>query len=101
MKATSRVKHILPKEGKDLWVAGELVTLKVVGADTDGAFVLLEEVTPSQGGPPPHIHHQEDEVFYVLEGELEFLVGDRTILATAGSAVYGPRDILHAFKNVG
>ena len=101
METTDRAKHVPPRQGNSLWVAGELVTLKVLGEDTDGAFTLLEEVTPPQGGPPPHIHHREDEAFYVLEGELEFLVDDRTIPATAGSVAYGPRNILHAFKNVG
>ena len=101
METTDRAKHVPPGQGNPLCVEGELLTLKVVGEATDGAFTLLEEVTPSQGGPPPHIHHREDEAFYVLEGELEFLVEGRTIPASAGSVVYGPRDILHAFKNVG
>jgi quercetin dioxygenase-like cupin family protein len=101
MEATDRAKHVSPGEGKTLWVAGELLTLKMVREDTDGAFTLLEEVTPPQGGPPPHMHSREDEAFYVLEGEFEFMVGDRVIPVTAGSVVYGPRGIQHAFKNVG
>ena len=75
-----------PDEGRMLWVVGELLPLKLVGSDTDGAFALLEEVTPPQGGPPPHMHTREDETFYVLEGELEFVVGGRALLATAGPA---------------
>jgi quercetin dioxygenase-like cupin family protein len=101
METTDRAKHLLPEEGKSLWVAGELVTLKVVGEETDGAFALLEDVTPPQGGPPPHIHYREDETFYVLEGVLEFLVGESTFRATAGSVVYAPRNLLHTYKNVG
>lgn len=101
MEATDRARHVPPGEGKTLWVVGELLTLKVAGEDTDGAFAVAEEITPPQGGPPPHVHSREDETFYVLEGELEFMVGDRTIPVTAGSVVYGPRGILHAFKNVG
>ena len=45
--------------------------------------------------------HSEEQITYVLEGELEFMVGQRTLSATAGSVVYGPRNVLHAFKNVG
>ena len=101
METINRAKHLFPGEGKSLWVAGELVTLKVVGEEVDEAFSLWEEVTPPQGGPPPHIHRREDETFYVLEGELEFLVGDRTVQAAAGSVVYAPRDNPHTFKNVG
>jgi quercetin dioxygenase-like cupin family protein len=93
--------HLAPDEGRMLWVVGELLTLKLVGSDTDGAFALIEEVTPPQGGPHPHMHTREDQTFYVLEGELEFVVGGRALLATAGSVVYGPRGIPHAFRNVG
>lgn len=95
------VAYTTPDEGKSLWVVGELITLKLVGEDTKGAFTLLEEITLPQGGPPPHLHRREDETFYVIEGKLEFMVGDRTVPATAGSVLYGPRDILHGFKNVG
>jgi len=101
MKTMDVAKHISPGEGESLWVVGELLTLKVVGTDASGAFAVLEEITPPQGGPPPHMHSREDETFYVLEGELEFRVSDRTLLATAGSVIYGPRGILHTFKNVG
>jgi quercetin dioxygenase-like cupin family protein len=101
METKDRTKHVAPGEGKALWVAGDLVTLKVVGEDTDGAILLGEEVSPPGGGPPPHIHHREDETFYVLEGEYEFLVGERTIRADAGSGVHDPRNIPHTFKNVG
>ncbi len=102
MESNERVPiHVPPGEGKMLWVVGELLILKMVGEDTYGAFTLIEEITPPQGGPPPHMHTREDEAFYVLEGELEFMVGERTLLATTGSVVYGPRGILHAFKNVG
>ena len=101
MQKMDVAKYIPPGEGESLWVVGELLTLKVVGTDTSGAFAVLEEITPPQGGPPPHMHSREDETFYVLEGELEFRVSDRTLLATAGSVIYGPRGILHTFKNVG
>ncbi len=101
METKGRARHVAQGKGKALWVAGDLVTLKVVGQDTDGAFLLGEEVSPPGGGPPPHIHHREDETFCVLEGEYEFLIGERTIRASAGSVVYGPRNVPHTFKNVG
>ena len=96
-----RAIHVPPSEGQMLWVVGELLTFKIGGQDADGAFVLAEEVTPPQGGPPPHLHTREDETFYVLEGELEFMVGERTLSARAGSVVYAPRGVLHGFRNVG
>ncbi len=59
-----------PGEGKIIPVPGHKVTLKVVGADTDGAYSLLE-VELDGDGPPQHIHKAEDEAFYVLEGEIK------------------------------
>lgn len=96
-----RAGHVAPGEGRSLWVAGDLITFKLVGEDTGGAFVLGENVSRPGGGPPPHIHHREDETFYVLRGEYEFLVGGRRIRAGAGSVVYGPKGIPHTFENVG
>jgi quercetin dioxygenase-like cupin family protein len=90
-----------PGEGKSFWLAGDLVTFKATGADTLGAFLLVEATSPPQGGPPPHRHSREDEAFYILEGTFEFLAGDQTITATAGSFVSGPKGITHTFKNVG
>ena len=102
MEANGRgAAHVAPGEGKSLWVVGDLITLKLVGRDTGGACTVLEEITPPQGGPPPHIHGHEDETLYVLEGELEFLIGERTIPATAGDVFYGPRGVPHTWKNVG
>ncbi len=101
MEAMDRARHVPLGEGKTLWVAGDLVTLKLAAQDTDGAFAVAEVTTPPQGGPPPHMHSREDETFYVLEGELEFMVDYRPIPVTAGSVVYGPRGILHTYKNVG
>jgi quercetin dioxygenase-like cupin family protein len=90
-----------PGEGKSFWLAGDLATFKATSVDTGRAYLLMEVTTPPQGGPPPHMHTREDEVFYILEGTFEFLAGDQTITATAGSCVSGPRGIKHTFKNVG
>ena len=56
---------------------------------------------PPGGGPPPHIHHREDESFHVLEGSLTVQVGGNTITASAGDFAYLPRGIAHGFKNNG
>lgn len=101
METKDRAKHVAAGEGKALWVAGDLVTFKVVGEDTSGAYSLFELESNPGGGPPPHVHHGEDEIFCVLEGEHEILIGERTVRAGAGSVVYGPRNIPHSYKNVG
>ena len=101
METKDRAKHVAPGEGKALWVAGDLVTFKVVGEDTGGAYSLFEVESNPGGGPPPHVHRSEDEIFCVLEGEHEVSIGGRTARAGAGSIVYGPRNVSHAYKNVG
>jgi mannose-6-phosphate isomerase-like protein (cupin superfamily) len=94
--------HLPPGEGaRSLWVLGELVALKVPSRRTGGAYVLFEAATQPGTGPPPHVHHREDEAFYVLEGEYEFLVGGDAFKAEAGSLLYVPKGTLHTHRNVG
>ena len=89
-----------PGEGKTVPVPGHEVTHKVVGADTGGTYSLLECELVGDG-PPQHIDKNEDEAFYVLEGEMNVLVGERSITATAGSFVFIPRGTVHAFCRSG
>ena len=90
-----------PGEGRSVWVLGELVTRKVASEQTGGAYSLFEVVSQPQGGPPPHVQHREDECFYVLEGEFEFLNNDCIFGMGPGSLVYVPRGNLHAHRNIG
>ena len=97
-----QVAHVPPNEGaRSLWVLGVLVTLKVPGHRTGGAYALFEAATPPGAGPPPHVHHREDEAFWVLEGEYEFSSGGQTLRAGTGSLLYVPKGTLHAHENVG
>ncbi len=93
--------HVPSGEGKSFWLLGELYTAKAVGEETGGDFGFIEATSPPQAGPPPHVHHREDETFYVLEGELEFMVGDGTVRAPAGTFVHAPRGVPHTYRNVG
>ena len=94
--------HGPPSGGEaSLWVLGELLTRKVPSQRTGGAYSLFEVITQPGAGPPPHVQHREDEAFYVLEGEYEFLVDGHTSRAWAGSLVYVPKGTLHAHANVG
>jgi quercetin dioxygenase-like cupin family protein len=99
---TSVAYYVRPGEGtRSLWVLGELVTYKITSYQTGGAYSLFEVTTQPGAGPPPHVQHREDEAFYVLEGEYQFLVEGRTINAGAGSLIYVPKGNLHAHNNVG
>ncbi len=93
--------HVAPGAGKKLWVTDELMTFKATGEETGGRYALTDSITPPGGGPPPHVQHREDEAFWVLEGELEFLVGGERIRAGAGSFVHVPTGALHTYENVG
>ncbi len=93
--------HVPPGEGKSLWVVGDTYTFKGVTENTGGALLFFEASIPPQAGPPTHIHHREVEAYYVLEGDIEFLDGERAFVAGAGSFVFLPRGGLHRFKNVG
>jgi mannose-6-phosphate isomerase-like protein (cupin superfamily) len=95
------VRHVPAGEGRAIWITGDTYTFKAVGADTKGALTLFEGTVSPQLGPPLHIHHREDEFYYVLEGEFEIHDGDRTFMASAGSFVHIARGTLHRFKNVG
>ena len=97
-----RVTHVRPDEGiRSLRVFGELVTCKVTSDQTGGAYSLFEVTTQPGEGPPSHVHHREDESFYVPEGEYEFFSGQGIIRGCPGSLLRVPRGVLHAHKNVG
>jgi mannose-6-phosphate isomerase-like protein (cupin superfamily) len=93
--------HVPPGEGRTLRVMGDLVTYKVTSDQTGGAYSLFEVASQPGAGPPPHVQHREDEAFYVLEGDYEFLVENRTLRMLAGSFLYVPKGTLHVYKNVG
>ena len=94
-------RHVPPGRGRSLWVFGGLVTFYALGEDTGGAFTLLEESTAPETGAIPHVHHEEDQGLYVLDGEHEFVCDGRTFPGSAGSFVYVPRGTVHSFSNVG
>lgn len=93
--------HVPSGAGKKVNVIGNALTIRIHGRDTGGMFSMVESVEQPGGGPPPHIHHREDETFQVLEGEYEFTVGGQTIKAQKGATLFAPRGIPHSFRNVG
>jgi len=85
-------------EGEARWFLGCLVTIKASAETTGETVAILEHLAPRGAGSPLHVHHNEDEWFYVLEGELSFWVGGRLITGGPGSFVFGPRGIPHTFS---
>ena len=86
-----------PGEGEAFWFFGQLVTIKSSSETTAGRVGVTETLAPRGTGSPLHVHHNEDEWFYVIEGELTFWVGGEVSVAPAGAFVFGPRNIPHTF----
>jgi quercetin dioxygenase-like cupin family protein len=89
---------VLPGAGERLSVIGDRQTIKLDGSHTRGAFALIEQNNEPGTSIPEHFHTQEDEIFYVLEGEMEFMVSKEKILATAGTTVFLPKGVPHSFR---
>jgi quercetin dioxygenase-like cupin family protein len=79
-------------------VAGNVYTILVSGEDTDGRYCLIDMIVPPGGGPPPH-RHDFEEMFTLLEGELEFVFRGQVTAVRAGSTVNIPANAPHAFRN--
>ena len=96
----SELLHIPAGEGLTKWVSGDEYTMKVTKAHTAGSLAFIEAIVPPGSGPIAHAHNVEDEAFYILDGELEFLDGHRTFIAGTGDFVFIPRRRRHRFKNL-
>ncbi len=87
-------------EGREISLGSIRMWVQEDGTSTRSTLGVAEfEVPPHAVTPPPHIHHAHEEVFYVLEGELEFLVGTQTMRAGVGTFVMVPIGALHTFRN--
>ena len=77
------------------------LSVKVSGTDTGGSFAVFEVPTLPFAGPPLHLHHTENEWFYVLGVEHDFQVGDKTYQLAPGGSIFAPRMVPHTWQNVG
>ena len=89
-----------PGEGRAI-PGTDAITLKATGEQTGGSVGILEATSPPGTGPPRHVHYSCDELFYVLEGEFLFLVGEQQVSGPAGTFVFIPRGTVHAAKVIG
>lgn len=84
-------------EGDGIWFLNTLMVVKAGSADTRGGLTVIEAHLPAGFAPPPHIHHQEEEGFYPLDGEMEVKCGDKTWTVGPGDFALLPREIPHSF----
>ncbi|MCW5558012.1 MAG: cupin domain-containing protein [Verrucomicrobiae bacterium] len=92
----------IPKNGGTLVnIFGIPIWIRIHGRDTNGVLSAVESHDSPEGGPPPHIHHREDETFQILQGEYEFHIGGKTVLAKEGTTLFAPRGIPHTYRCTG
>jgi mannose-6-phosphate isomerase-like protein (cupin superfamily) len=84
-------------EGDARWWFGALAVVKASAADTGGQLTIIEVTEPPGAEAPLHVHHREDEAFWILEGGATFEVGDVVVEAGVGDYLFGPRDIPHRY----
>jgi mannose-6-phosphate isomerase-like protein (cupin superfamily) len=92
---------VKPGEGRSVWLGGMGVVFKISGADTAGAFAVVEHPIEPGRLVLPHVHLHEDEYSYVLEGTIGARVGDHEVTAGPGSYLCKPRGLMHTFWNAG
>src|SRR6266404_7629007 len=89
-------------EGKMLSARGSTMFFKATHASTNGAFSFMERTLPPGGRkPPPHIHTECEEAFYVLEGEVEFTLGKEIVVGRRDTFVLVHGGVAHTFGNPG
>jgi quercetin dioxygenase-like cupin family protein len=95
---------VVPAGGGKLFemgAPGRLAALKLLGDETKGSIMMFEETVPAGTKSWHHLHHDSDEVAWVLEGEFTFKIGEEVFVGGPGSCAFFPRNVAHAWKNSG
>src|SRR5688572_30174240 len=87
-----------PSDGEKIWITGDALWLKATSAETGGAYTVIENISLPGNGPPPHLHENEDESIYVIDGEFEILLGAKTMRAEPGAFIFVPKRTVHRFR---
>jgi quercetin dioxygenase-like cupin family protein len=93
---------VQPGQGPTLNMSpGRSAELKLLGGTTGGSIMMFEETVPAGTKSTFHLHHDSDEVAYVLSGEVTFKIGDQVAVGGPGTCAFMPRGVPHAWKNSG
>lgn len=100
-KKAAKEKIVRANEGIELKVFGNPQWHKVVGEDTENQiFEWVDDLKPGSG-IPPHVHTREDEVFRVMQGEVEIMVDGKTTILKKGDMAFAPKNLVHSWTVVG
>ncbi len=88
-------------QGESFWLLGDFYAIKTTSKQTGGAYSITEIESFPGNGPPPHIHHKEDECIYIVEGAFTAILGDRVFDVADGDFIRIPKGTMHTYKNVG
>ena len=89
------------EEGLAFWFLNNLITVKATTESTGGSYSLCHQVSPPESATPYHLHHFEDEAFYILEGESTFICDGKKTIAGPGEYLFLPRGIPHGIRVTG
>lgn len=90
-----------PQPGQTVHLFGNLLTFIVRGADTGMRFSMVEAYTAPAAGSAPHLHRDDEESFYVLEGTYQIVRGKERLTCGPGTFTHVPKGVPHAFTNIG
>lgn len=96
-----KVHHVPAGEGPCICYGGLELNVKVGAAESSGELTVIEGAIPPNAGPPLHVHSKENETYYVLEGQFEFVCGNDHVTGGPGTFVFAPRGLAHRYKNIG
>jgi quercetin dioxygenase-like cupin family protein len=83
---------------EQMWFLNGLITIRVRHGEGQDGISVIEHFAPYGESPPLHVHHNEDEIFHVLEGELRLRAGDTEVRLGAGETILGPKGVAHTYR---
>ncbi|CDH00279.1 cupin domain-containing protein [Xenorhabdus bovienii] len=95
----AKYSFIQPRSGAKVWMSGDEYQILIDAQSSDNTMTLIDAFVPPAGGPPAHLHNDVDELFVVLEGELEIMADGVVQSVRPGGCVFIRRNVIHAFFN--
>jgi quercetin dioxygenase-like cupin family protein len=92
---------VQPNSVPELHAYGDVLSVLLSGEQTGNTLTVMFDVTPPGGGPPPHVHSSEDELFLIVEGQISYFAEGQWTEVGVGGVVYLPKGVVHCYRNVG